>query len=168
MARSGSGPGRRHSRQTLSAANGIGQVLVVPIAHLRLVIEEVHLAWSADHVQVDDVLRLGGEVGLRQGGMQAGLRSGSACASVPSNEPSAAAPRTLAPLKKKCRRVMSRMWSVKGCMVIRLSLGIGLLRNVPKVAVLFDCGNQEAIDLSVLQFAGSVGRPAADGFDVWQ
>src|SRR5262249_21943581 len=41
-------------------ADGIGQVLVVPVLHDRLVIVEVHLRRPADHVQVDDVLGLGG------------------------------------------------------------------------------------------------------------
>src|SRR5262249_59696249 len=36
----------------------VGRVLVEPFAHLRLVVVQVHLRRPADHVQIDDVLRL--------------------------------------------------------------------------------------------------------------
>src|SRR5262249_61470521 len=67
-----------HGGQALPAAAGVGQVLVVPVEHLRLVVEEVELAGPADHVQVDDVLGLGREVGLRQGRGVPGVRPGCA------------------------------------------------------------------------------------------
>ena len=40
-------------------ADRVGQVLVVPILHLRLVVVQVHLRRPADHVQIDHVLGLG-------------------------------------------------------------------------------------------------------------
>ena len=49
---------RGHGRQALTLANGLGQVLVVPVLHLRLVVEEVHLRRGADHVQIDRALDL--------------------------------------------------------------------------------------------------------------
>jgi hypothetical protein len=54
---------RGHRRQPLAVADRLGQVLVVPLLHLRLVVVEVELRRPADHVQVDDVLGLGREVG---------------------------------------------------------------------------------------------------------
>ena len=53
----------RHGREPLAHPDRVGQVLVVPLVHHRLVVVEVHLRRPADHVQVDDVLRLGSEVG---------------------------------------------------------------------------------------------------------
>ena len=53
---------RGHRRQTLAHADRFGQVLVVPLVHHRLVVEQVHLRRPADHVQVDDVLRFAGEM----------------------------------------------------------------------------------------------------------
>ena len=41
---------------------GVGQVLVEPVLHLRLVVVQVHLRRRADHVQVDGALRLGRKV----------------------------------------------------------------------------------------------------------
>ena len=52
-----------HRRQPLALADAVGQILVVPLLHLRLVIEQVHLRGTADHVQVDDALRLRRKVG---------------------------------------------------------------------------------------------------------
>ena len=43
-------------------ADRFGQVLVVPVVHDGLVIEQIHLRRTADHVQIDDLLRLGREV----------------------------------------------------------------------------------------------------------
>ena len=43
----------------------VGQILVVPLLHHRLVVEQVHLRGTADHVQVDDALRLGRELRTR-------------------------------------------------------------------------------------------------------
>ena len=45
--------------EALALADAVGQVLVVPVVHDRLVVEEVHLRRAADHVQIDDVLGLG-------------------------------------------------------------------------------------------------------------
>ena len=50
---------RGHRRQPLAHADRVGQVLVEPLVHLRLVVEQVHLRRAADHVQIDDVLGLG-------------------------------------------------------------------------------------------------------------
>ena len=52
----------RHRREPLPALDAGGQILVIPLGHLRLVVEEVHLRRSADHVEVDDALRLRGEM----------------------------------------------------------------------------------------------------------
>ena len=62
-----------HRRQPLALADGLGQVLVVPGVHLRLVVVEIDLRRAADHVQVDDVLGLAGEVGTGQ------VRTGGRC-----------------------------------------------------------------------------------------
>ena len=57
-----------HGRQPLALADRVGQVLVVHGVHLRLVVVEIHLRRAADHVQIDDVLGLAGEVGTGQVG----------------------------------------------------------------------------------------------------
>src|SRR5205807_2287700 len=69
--RSSGEPGltRSHGGQPLSHANGGRKVLVEPFFHLGLVIEQLHLRWSANHVQVDSALGLGGE--MRQRGQAA-------------------------------------------------------------------------------------------------
>ena len=54
---------RRHRREPLAVADALGEILVKPVVHHRLVVVDVHLRRPADHVQVDDVLRLRGEVG---------------------------------------------------------------------------------------------------------
>ena len=51
-----------HRREPLAHADRFGQVLVEPFLHDGLVIEQIHLRRAADHVQVDDVLGLRGEV----------------------------------------------------------------------------------------------------------
>jgi hypothetical protein len=53
---------RGHGRQPLAADDGGRQVLVEHLLHLRLVVVEVHLRRAAVHEQVDEVLRLRGEV----------------------------------------------------------------------------------------------------------
>ena len=53
---------RRHRGETLALANRVGQILVEPVVHLRLVVEGLHLRRRADHVQVDRALGLGREV----------------------------------------------------------------------------------------------------------
>ena len=55
-----------HRREPLAHADRVGQVLVVPLVHHRLVVEQVHLRRPADHVQIDDVLRLRREVRAAQ------------------------------------------------------------------------------------------------------
>ena len=62
----------RHGREPLAHPHRVGKLLVVPLVHHRLVVVEVHLRRPADHVQVDDVLRLRGEVG--QPGQRPGRR----------------------------------------------------------------------------------------------
>ena len=57
---------RGHGGQPLALADRVGQVLVVPVVHLRLVVVEVHLRRAADHVQIDDVLGLGGRSACRR------------------------------------------------------------------------------------------------------
>src|SRR5205823_1559677 len=52
-----------HGRQALSLANGIGEILVVPVFQARLVVEHVLLRRTAEHMQVDGALGLGREVG---------------------------------------------------------------------------------------------------------
>src|SRR5206468_11192511 len=52
-----------HGGEALTHADGVGQVAVEPLAHLRFVVVQVHLRRGADHVQVDGPRRLGGEVG---------------------------------------------------------------------------------------------------------
>lgn len=54
-----------HCGQPLSVADRFGKVLVVPVVHLRLVVEQVHLRRTSDHVKVDDVLCFRGEVWQR-------------------------------------------------------------------------------------------------------
>ncbi len=56
------GLARGHAGEPLAVANRIRQILIEKILHLRLVVVQVHLRRSADHVQIDDVLRLRGEV----------------------------------------------------------------------------------------------------------
>ena len=51
-----------HRREPLAHANRVGQILVEPLLHLGLIVEQVHLRRPADHVQIDDVLGLGCEV----------------------------------------------------------------------------------------------------------
>ena len=51
-----------HGGEALALADGVGQVLVEPLLHPRLVVEQVHLRRRADHVEVDGPLRLGREV----------------------------------------------------------------------------------------------------------
>ena len=51
-----------HRREPLAHADRFGQVLVVPLLHHRLVVVQIHLRRPADHVQIDDMLRLGGEM----------------------------------------------------------------------------------------------------------
>ena len=87
---------------------GIGQILVEPLVHLRLVIVQIHLRRTADHVQIDDLLGLGRKMRARwachsalaasffRGGLQQ-LRAPSM--------PRAAAPMKLAPRLKNWRRV---------------------------------------------------------------
>src|SRR5262249_668031 len=65
-----------HGGQPLPAADRVGKILVIPLLHLRLVVEQVELARPADHVQVDDVLGLGREVSLWQGGVEPGRGPG--------------------------------------------------------------------------------------------
>ena len=57
---------RGHRRQPLAHPDRVGQVLVVELVHLRLVVVQVHLRRPADHVQVDHLLGLGGEVQPRR------------------------------------------------------------------------------------------------------
>ena len=52
-----------HGGQPLALAHGIGQIFVVPISHFGLVVVEVHLGRATHHVQIDDVLALGWEMG---------------------------------------------------------------------------------------------------------
>ena len=59
-----------HGGETLAIADAFRQVLVVPLMHLRLVVEEVDLRRAAHHVQVDHALCLGRK--LRAGGKTAG------------------------------------------------------------------------------------------------
>ena len=54
---------RGHRREPLAVADALGEILVEPVVHERLVVVEVHLRRPADHVQIDDVLRLRREVG---------------------------------------------------------------------------------------------------------
>ena len=56
-----------HGGQPLAVADRVGQIFVVPVEHLGLVVVEVHLRGAADHVQVDDALGLGREVGAGGG-----------------------------------------------------------------------------------------------------
>jgi hypothetical protein len=53
---------RGHRRDALSVAHRIRQVLVVPIGHLRFVVEEVHLRRRIRHEEIDDALRGGRKV----------------------------------------------------------------------------------------------------------
>ena len=66
---------RCHRRQALAVADRFGQVFVVPVLHLRLGVEEVHLCGAADHVQIDDVLALRGKVRLGERGIEARCRA---------------------------------------------------------------------------------------------
>ena len=47
-----------HGGEPLPHADRVGQVFVVPLLHHRLVVVEIHLRGTADHVQVNDVLHL--------------------------------------------------------------------------------------------------------------
>ena len=110
---------RGHRREPLAHADRVGQVLVVPLAHLRLVVVQVHLRRAADHVQVDDVLGLGGEVGQAAAGRRVG---GPAPRPRPSRvaaraaRPGAAQPTAFAPRPKNWRRVSLRTYSSNGFM----------------------------------------------------
>ena len=46
-----------HGGDALAVADGVGQVLIEPFLHLRLVVVQVHLRRAADHVEIDHVLR---------------------------------------------------------------------------------------------------------------
>ena len=83
---------RGHRREPLALPDRIRQVLVVVLAHLGLVVVQVHLRRAADHVQVDHLLRLGGEVGHRV------LRRGRR----PASEPGPAAARR-PPAHQRCQ-----------------------------------------------------------------
>ena len=48
-----------HGGEALAHAHRVGQVAVIPLPHDGLVVVQVHLRRSADHVQVDDLLCLG-------------------------------------------------------------------------------------------------------------
>ena len=79
----------------------VGQVLVVPLLHHRLVVEQVHLRRAADHVQVDDVLGLGREVGRHRRrralvGRDPGRPRG-VCRHLPSAASDGSSPRTFEP-----------------------------------------------------------------------
>ena len=63
----------RHGGDALAVADGIRQVLVEARQELRLVVVEVELAGRALHVEVDDALGLGREVGA---GKRRGSRAG--------------------------------------------------------------------------------------------
>ena len=54
----------RHAGEPLALAHGVGQLLAVPLVEQRLVVEHLQLRRPAGHEQVDDALRLGGEVQL--------------------------------------------------------------------------------------------------------
>ena len=56
----------RHAREPLSAADGIGKLLAVPLLEVRLVIEQVQLRRSARHEQVNDPFGLGRMVRLAE------------------------------------------------------------------------------------------------------
>ena len=60
-----------HRRQALTFADGLRKVFVVPVLHLRLVVEEVHLRRRAHHVQIDGALGFWREV--RDPGATGGL-----------------------------------------------------------------------------------------------
>ena len=51
-----------HGGQPLALADRIGKVLVEPLVHLGLVVQEVHLRGTSVHEQVDGPLGLGGEM----------------------------------------------------------------------------------------------------------
>ena len=53
---------RSHRRNALAVADGIRQVFVEPVLHLRFVIPHVELGRSSGHEQVDHSLRFGREV----------------------------------------------------------------------------------------------------------
>ena len=81
-----------HGRQPLALADRVGQVLVVPCVHLRLVVVEVDLRRAADHVQIDDVLGLAGEVGAGRPAAATALGRRERVAAVAAQERNAAAP----------------------------------------------------------------------------
>ncbi len=103
-----------HGRQPLALADRVGQVLVVPGVHLRLVVVEIHLRRAADHVQIDDVLGLAGEV--RAGQVRTGRGGGSAAESMlppvrPKSETAAAPPSVRTVRSRKSRRE-GAVWSI--------------------------------------------------------
>ena len=55
-----------HGGQALPLANRVGQVLIVPLIHLRLIVVQVHLRRTADHVQVNHMLGFRREVRERR------------------------------------------------------------------------------------------------------
>src|SRR5262249_987021 len=69
-----------HRRQPPAHAERVGRVLVVPLAHFRLVVVEVHLRGAADHVQVNHLLGLAGEVRAGRVGRGLGGRPGAVAA----------------------------------------------------------------------------------------
>ena len=94
----------------------VGQVLVVPLVHRRLVVIHVHLRRPADHVQIDHLLGLGGEMKRagqwaaagrcrRSSGLGRTCRAGGARPSRPRSAASAAQLTALEPRLKNCRRV---------------------------------------------------------------
>ena len=58
-----------HESEALVLQEGIGKWLAVQFPELRLVVEEIQLAGSSHHVEIDDVSDFGGEMGIpgRQG-----------------------------------------------------------------------------------------------------
>ena len=101
-----------HGRQPLALANGVGQVLVVPLLHYRLVVEQIHLRRTADHVQVDDPFGVGGTCVFTVVGAAQLLL-------LLSSDASAAPPSRCLPLVRKWRRVVAAWFiSIRGCWVI--------------------------------------------------
>ncbi len=54
----------RHGGEALAPADAVGQVLVVPVLHHGLVVEEIHLGRTPNHVEIDDPPGLGRVVGI--------------------------------------------------------------------------------------------------------
>ena len=95
-----------HRRQPLAHADRVGQVLVVPLLHHRLVVVQIHLRRPADHVQIDDVLGLGRKLfggGCERPVMPRCWPHGRACPQQRRQRRPADCVRALG---KKCRRVM--------------------------------------------------------------